>query len=199
MLKYVVIKRFAPRLKRQKSVIWREFARERSNLLAIPRHHRILPFLGSYKIEDDKDSGSPGHWNLIFPYAEGGDLRTFLREESMPRWLVEASEFINKSATQVVCYEIVGLVEALAFIHNKGNRVFVIHRDIKPSNILIEGNTFKFADFGLSRISKERRHRRQTGCQTHRFTGLLSERHMMYPVDQEISGPLAVCSWSLLC
>jgi serine/threonine protein kinase len=60
----------------------------------------------------------------------------------------------GKSVIEIIVTECLGLAEALAFIHNKDNVVFVIHRDIKPSNILIQDGKFKLADFGISRIKQ---------------------------------------------
>lgn len=147
-----VVKRFIPRLKRQRSAVQRAFSEELDNLLSIPKHARIIPLLGAFT--ESSAENACAAWNLVLPYAEGGDLHTFLREALLPLWLFKAAEYSGESAIQFICRETLGLAAALAFIHNKGNFVFVIHRDIKPSNILIQGEKFKLADFGLSRIKQ---------------------------------------------
>jgi eukaryotic-like serine/threonine-protein kinase len=45
-----------------------------------------------------------------------------------------------------VAHVLVGLSEALAFLHSRG----VVHRDLKPSNIMITGETVKLLDFGVA-------------------------------------------------
>jgi serine/threonine protein kinase len=144
-----VIKQFTPRVKRLRS------SRELNNLRAVPKHPRIIPLLGSYSSDQQTTSGvSFDHWNLIFPFADGGDLHTLLRERDPPTWLLQAAENRGKSVIEIIVAECFGLTEALAFIHSKNNVVFIIHRDIKPSNILIQDEKFKLADFGISRIKQ---------------------------------------------
>ncbi|PVH83079.1 kinase-like protein [Cadophora sp. DSE1049] len=48
--------------------------------------------------------------------------------------------------------EIVGLAEAVAFLHDKNRGSIAIHRDIKPANILIHEGKFKLSDFSLSQF-----------------------------------------------
>jgi serine/threonine protein kinase len=33
------------------------------------------------------------------------------------------------------------------------HKIGMLHRDIKPANILVEGNTFKICDYGLSTVA----------------------------------------------
>ncbi|KAI9762717.1 MAG: hypothetical protein M1840_001184 [Geoglossum simile] len=147
---HVAIKRFRPKNIIQASDIQLIFERERSNLTVIStwKHCRILEFLGSFEVAGTEF----GHFDLIFPYAEGGDLHSFLRLEQEPHWLIDYRARGNCTLTQAICKEITGLSEAVKFIHSKGNPKYAVHRDIKPSNIFIHENMFKLGDFGLSRI-----------------------------------------------
>lgn len=43
------------------------------------------------------------------------------------------------------------LLESLKFIHNHG----IVHRDLKPQNILVEGNSFVLADFGIAHYNPD--------------------------------------------
>ncbi|KAI9786680.1 MAG: hypothetical protein M1839_006231 [Geoglossum umbratile] len=146
----VAIKRFRPRNKIQASDIQLVFERERSNLAVIStwKHCRILEFLGSFEVA----GAGFGHFNLIFPYAEGGDLHSFLRLGHEPQWLIDYRTRGNYTLAQAICKEITGLSEAVKFIHNKENTEYAVHRDIKPNNIFIHDGKFKLGDFGLSRI-----------------------------------------------
>lgn len=45
---------------------------------------------------------------------------------------------------------IIGILNGLDFLHSRQ----IIHRDIKPANILLQGETPRLADFGISRIIK---------------------------------------------
>lgn len=142
-------------MKRLRASLEKTFARELSNLRAVPKHPRIMPLIGSYSSSQETiRGGSLDNWNLVFPYAEGGDLHTLLRERDPPTWLVKTAGNEGKSVIEIIATECLGIAEALAFIHNKDNVVFIIHRDIKPSNILIQDGKFKFANFGISRIKQ---------------------------------------------
>ncbi len=39
------------------------------------------------------------------------------------------------------------ILDGLEFLHSRN----IIHRDLKPANILLQGNTLRLADFGISR------------------------------------------------
>ncbi|KAI9812565.1 MAG: hypothetical protein M1827_004554 [Pycnora praestabilis] len=143
------IKRFRPRSQHERAEVLRVFEQERDNLLAISKwnHERIMELLGSFEVTDDNH----GHLNLIFPYAEGGDLHNFMRLREAPEWLSEISK--DKHGQDWFIYkEIIGLANAMAYVHRKDASGFVLHRDIKPANILIHKNQFKLADFGTARL-----------------------------------------------
>ncbi|KAH0538916.1 hypothetical protein FGG08_004507 [Glutinoglossum americanum] len=138
------IKQFRPRNSRQASGIAGVFKRERENLLKLSnwRHPHILEFLGSFEVLCE---GKFGHYDLILPYADGGDLHAFLRLPWAPGWL--GQDYFGAVYNQTI-----GVVDALAFIHSVSSAGYIVHRDIKPSNILIHNRTFKLADFGLARL-----------------------------------------------
>lgn len=131
------------------------YLEERENLIKIAdfKHERILGLPASFEVRSTKTPS----FNLIFPFASGGDLRSFLRLEEEPDW--EISEFPKSFVDgklrdwRLSLYdEVIGIAEVLKFLHDEKNGFIVLHRDIKPSNILIEGGRLKLADFGLSRF-----------------------------------------------
>lgn len=112
------------------------------------RHLHIVDFIGSFEVHSESKFG---HFNLILPYAEGGNLYEFLRLPRPPEWLYKRPGCMP--FCEALFVQMKGIVDALAFLHAKTSHAgFVIHRDIKPANILILNGTFKLADFGSSRI-----------------------------------------------
>jgi serine/threonine protein kinase len=122
--------------------------REILQMLSAWRHLHIVDFIGSFEVHSESKFG---HFNLILPYAEGGNLYEFLRLPRPPEWLSKGPGCMP--FCEVLFVQMKGVVDALAFLHAKTSHAgFVIHRDIKPANILILNGTFKLADFGSSRI-----------------------------------------------
>jgi serine/threonine protein kinase len=89
-------------------------------------HPNVLPIIDADVYEDQVV--------IVSEYADGGSLADKLvREEKLS--LKEAVETT------------IGILSGLEFLHNRQ----IIHRDIKPQNILLQGNTPRLADFGISR------------------------------------------------
>lgn len=102
------------------------------------KHPNIQQLLGSYTYKSKH--------NLISPYIAGGSLRKYLEQAKSP----------NLCREEMLC-SIAGLASAIWALHeftleggelsNKGT-----HQDLRPDNILVDGNRFILADFGLSSI-----------------------------------------------
>ncbi len=89
-------------------------------------HPNVLPIIDA----DVYD----GQVVIVSEYADGGSLADKLkREEKLPL----------KLAVEMT----IGILSGLEFLHSRK----IIHRDIKPQNILLQGNTPRLADFGISR------------------------------------------------
>ncbi len=76
---------------------------------------------------------------IIMEYANNGTLKNLLSERNNQHF---SNEQIISMFTQ--------LANGMKIINQK-----LVHRDIKPENILIDGNSLKITDFGLSKIVTE--------------------------------------------
>ncbi len=86
----------------------------------------------------DAGSSSRGPF-IVFELAEGGSLRSYLRERKKLPWS-EAARLIAQVA------------ETLDVLHREG----IIHRDLKPENILLSGDRRPLiSDFGLAKDLQE--------------------------------------------
>ena len=76
---------------------------------------------------------------LVFPYANGGSLLSFFRENS------------TRIEYQHILKILADILLGMEFVHHRG----IIHRDIKPANILVNFKGYEIvaqvADFGLSK------------------------------------------------
>ncbi len=89
-------------------------------------HPNVLPIIDA----DVYD----GQVVIVSEYADGGSLADKLKREG---------KFPVRQAIETV----IGILNGLEFLHGRK----IIHRDIKPQNILLQGDTPRLADFGISR------------------------------------------------
>ena len=90
-------------------------------------HANILPIIEA-NIYD-------GQIVIVSEYAPDGSLEEKLQQELPIKQTLET---------------VIGILNGLEFLHNRQ----IIHRDIKPANILLQGETPRLADFGISRVIK---------------------------------------------
>lgn len=88
-------------------------------------HSNVLPIIDA----DVYD----GQVVIVSEYADGGSLSDKLK--------------ISKPPIEIAVEMTIGILNGLEFLHSKQ----IIHRDIKPQNILLQNNTPRLADFGISR------------------------------------------------
>ena len=87
-----------------------------------------------------------GKYFFTMEFIEGDSLQQILKKSSL-------------GTRQIVTW-IIKIGEAVHYAHSQG----IIHRDLKPANIMIGGDKEpKVMDFGLAKISSERRKLSQSG------------------------------------
>ena len=104
------------------------------NILRKLDHPNIISFKGAFNSNDHK------FLNIITEYADNGDFEEIIKFHSIDKKYFGEEDILNWLFQ--VCL-------ALQYLHENS----IVHRDIKPSNIfLMENNTIKLGDFGLSKI-----------------------------------------------
>ena len=101
-------------------------------LLGNVTHGNVVRMLDSFL--DDR------YLVIVFEWADGGDLRRFVRARR------EAKKPLDEPEIWTVFAQI---VDALAHLHRRD--VGVAHRDVKPANVLVVNGVVKLADLGLGK------------------------------------------------
>jgi serine/threonine protein kinase len=94
-------------------------------------HPNIIPIIEA-NIYDD-------HIVIVSEYASDGSLQEWLKRNGGAAPSMDA-------AIRVM----LGILDGLEHLHNQ----HIIHRDLKPANLLLQGQTPRIADFGISRVLK---------------------------------------------
>lgn len=105
-------------------------------IVAKLEHPNVVKFKGAaWTIE--------ANLQALFEYLEGGDLRTYLKNESTPHeWTPEKIQIA------------IDIAEALVYAHSLSPPL--VHRDLKSRNVLFSANfEAKLTDFGVSRFKSE--------------------------------------------
>ncbi|KAJ6258544.1 Phytochrome [Drechslerella dactyloides] len=118
-----------------------DYTKELRNLSILNelKHPNIIELLTSYTYKNKH--------NLIFPLVQGGNLGTFFRGDRL-----EAFQ-LDETFLTALC----GLSSAIEKVHyytleRLNIDLIGCHYDLKPKNILVSGDAFVLADFGLSKL-----------------------------------------------
>merc|ERR1739838_128868 len=108
-------------------------------------HRNVLSLVGMcVDSQVDRGFSSP---LIVLPYMENGDLRSFLRNDSVTLTVMKLLRF---------CYEVAG---GMSYLTEKK----FVHRDLAARNCMVNKNwTVKVADFGLTRDILERNYYKST-------------------------------------
>ncbi len=90
-------------------------------------HANVLPIIDADEVD--------GQVVIVSEYASGGSLADKLKTH-------------GRFSIQQAIETTIGILNGLEYLHSKR----IIHRDIKPQNILLQGDTPRLADFGISRV-----------------------------------------------
>jgi len=93
-------------------------------------HPNVLPIIEA----DEYD----GQVVIVSEFAPDGSLEEFIRESGGKLSFRQAVELT------------IGILSGLEFLHSRA----IIHRDLKPANVLLQGDTPRLTDFGISRLNK---------------------------------------------
>lgn len=123
----LVTTKVAVKLPREENVSVESIKHEAELWARVSGHPNVLPIIEA----DIYD----GQIVIVSEYARDGSLRRMLRQNPLVP-LDQATELL------------IGILRGLAHLHSNQ----IIHRDIKPENILLQGNTPRLTDFGISRM-----------------------------------------------
>ncbi len=90
-------------------------------------HPNVLPIIEADEFE--------GQVVIVSEYASDGTLDDYLGR---------AGKLPVKKAVELA----LGIIQGLEFLHSRR----IVHRDIKPANVLLQGDTPRLTDFGMSRV-----------------------------------------------
>lgn len=113
-------------------------------VMARVRHPNVLQIYDYGTVRRRDDPSAPPVEYIAMEYIPGNTLRFTMSEEGL-----EGEEALIRQWLERYFLPVLDGVEA---IHAEG----IVHRDLKPENVLMDGETPKIADFGLSRSARMR-------------------------------------------
>jgi serine/threonine protein kinase len=122
----ILTTKVAIKLPLQTQIDIKEVKREATLWEKASGHPNVLPIIEANMYD--------GQIVIVSEYASDGSLEDVLKRE-------------GNLSTEKSIELMSGVLSGLEFLHSRK----IIHRDLKPANILLQGNTPRLADFGISR------------------------------------------------
>ena len=119
---------------------WEVVKKEACVWLEVSGHPNILPLIEA--------SEHNGQIVIVSEYAAGGSLAKWISDKG------GKAPSIAKAIEMML-----GILAGLEHLHGRN----IVHRDLKPANVLLQGESPRLADFGLSRVMSSTHHSNWSG------------------------------------
>jgi serine/threonine-protein kinase len=149
--------KFALKLPKGNDIDTQVFGEEAEVWAQVSGHTNVVPIIeaDTHPVKRNGIDISQEQIVIVSEYLPDGSLQTLLRENG------------GKASTPERAAEItLGILSGLNYLHTR--QPAIIHRDLKPDNVLLQGETPRLTDFGISRALKTASY-----LQTQRIAGTL--------------------------
>jgi serine/threonine-protein kinase len=149
--------KFALKLPKGNDIDTQVFSEEAEVWAQVSGHTNVVPIIeaDTHPVKRNGIDISQEQIVIVSEYLPDGSLQTLLRENG------------GKASTPERAAEItLGILSGLNYLHTR--QPAIIHRDLKPDNVLLQGETPRLTDFGISRALKTASY-----LQTQRIAGTL--------------------------
>jgi len=149
--------KFALKLPKGNDIDTQVFGEEAEVWAQVSGHTNVVPIIEADTHQVKRNGIDISHEQIVIvsEYLPDGSLQTLLNENG------------GKAQTAERAAEIVlGILSGLNYLHTRNPAI--IHRDLKPDNVLLQGETPRLTDFGISRALKTASY-----LQTQRIAGTL--------------------------
>ncbi|MEP7075320.1 MAG: protein kinase [Acidobacteriota bacterium] len=137
----LITTRFALKLPKNEDIDSEAFRTEAAVWAQATGHTNIVPIISAdtHSVNRGGVTVSEGQTVIVSEYITGGSLQD--------RVNTTHDKFLDPEAALEM---MIGILAGLDFLHTRTPRI--IHRDLKPENVLLQGETPRLTDFGISSV-----------------------------------------------